>query len=63
MTNGGNYVKNPNQYDGVSGHSVSTYANSIPYMLILSLQAVLLYVEYIIYGMMMDLQEMDGRLI
>lgn len=30
MTNGGNYVKNPNQYDGVSGHSVSTYANSIP---------------------------------
>lgn len=30
MANGGNYVKNPNQYDGVNGRSVSTYANSIP---------------------------------
>ncbi len=30
MANGRNYVSNPNQYDGVSGYSVSTSTNSIP---------------------------------
>ena len=30
MANGTNYVKNPNQYDGVGGYSISTSTNSIP---------------------------------